>query len=105
MNLLYQESVYSNSGCLNKFSVFLGALSTVGALVVANFQEHSVFLLHDLGAFTLFLFGQLYWWTQLVLSFKIYRKGLSRRAGKYVLLFRFILVVVSTIIIILGKTA
>lgn len=57
---------------LNNASFLFGILSSLGMSIVANFQISSAILPHLIGAFTCFISGIIYMWSQVVLSYRMY---------------------------------
>ncbi|KAL8611657.1 hypothetical protein ACOMHN_065135 [Nucella lapillus] len=53
----------------NNFSLVLGLLASFGVLIVANFQETNVLVVHLIGALLAFGVGALYTWVQVYLTF------------------------------------
>lgn len=61
---------------LNKVAMAFGVLSSLGACIVANFQEDAVAGVHIFGALMVFLCGILYCWVQSIISYKMKSCGL-----------------------------
>ncbi|XP_074621927.1 DNA damage-regulated autophagy modulator protein 2-like [Acropora palmata] len=61
---------------VNKVSVAFGAISSLGACIVANFQEDEVIYVHITGAGMVFIGGILYCWIQSFISYKMKSCGL-----------------------------
>lgn len=61
---------------LNKVALVFGIVSSLGASVVANFQEDAVSVVHIIGALMVFGGGILYCWVQSFISYKMKTCGL-----------------------------
>ncbi|CAH3039371.1 unnamed protein product [Porites lobata] len=61
---------------LNKVAMLFGVLSSLGACIVANFQEDAVAYVHIIGALMVFLCGIVYSWVQSFISYKMKSCGL-----------------------------
>ena len=80
---------------VNDVALFLGGLSAFGIMLVANFQETSVLLLHLVGATMTFALGNVYCWIHNYLTY-VTRDAEGGRVKKIVIL-RVILSTFSTI--------
>lgn len=56
--------------CLNKATLWLGIIACFGMCIVATFQETTVTIVHDIGAFLFFTSGVVYIILQCVISFQ-----------------------------------
>lgn len=56
---------------VNNVSLVFGLLAAIGVLLVANFQETNVIVVHLVGAFMAFALGGTYTWFQTVISYKM----------------------------------
>jgi hypothetical protein len=65
----------------NIIGLIIGLLSAFGFLLVANFQDDNVPLVHYIGAFVVFTSGLLYQWVQTYISIRVYRRGLADHLG------------------------
>jgi len=61
---------------LNKVALVFGIVSSLGASIVANFQEDAVSVVHIIGALMVFGGGILYCWVQSFISYKMKTCGL-----------------------------
>ena len=68
---------------LNRVSLILGLLSTLGLSLVANFQETSVIVVHFIGAFMCFGCGTLYFWAQVIPCLYQYANIVFEKSGIY----------------------
>jgi len=87
---------------LNKVALVFGVLSSVGAGIVANFQEDAVAYVHIVGALMVFLFGILYCWVQSFISYKMKSCGLITNT---LLFLRLTLTIIVSIFFISCATA
>ncbi|XP_039617641.1 DNA damage-regulated autophagy modulator protein 1 isoform X2 [Polypterus senegalus] len=63
---------------LNTITLIVGIFGCLGMLTVATFQENTVRIVHDIGAFIAFFFGVLYIGLQSLISFKMCENGSTR---------------------------
>lgn len=87
---------------VNKVAVAFGAFSSLGACIVANFQEDEVIYVHITGAGMVFLGGILYCWIQSFISYKMKSCGLIT---PMLLMLRVILAILMSIFFISCVTA
>lgn len=56
----------------NNISLVFGILASLGVLLVANFQETNVIIVHMIGAFLAFGMGAIYTWFQTIVSYSVH---------------------------------
>ncbi|XP_028403582.1 DNA damage-regulated autophagy modulator protein 1-like [Dendronephthya gigantea] len=78
----------------NCWSLFFGLLAIFGASIVANFPETQIEAVHDVGAGIFFVFGNIYAWIQVRMSFYMKKFGL---VSVYVCIVRTVVSVISTL--------
>ena len=61
---------------LNRYSLPVGFIAVLGCSIAANFPETQVPIVHIIGAITLFAFGNVYLWAQVIVSFRMRKLGL-----------------------------
>ncbi|XP_067876106.1 modulator of macroautophagy TMEM150B isoform X1 [Heterodontus francisci] len=94
----YQQVIdYGYQSSLNIVSLVAGCLCAVGASLVGNFQTVNQIYVHLVGAFLTFFIGNLYFWLQVVLTYKIKPK----HGGKWIGPVRIICSLVCTVCLIL----
>ena len=79
---------------LNRHSLPVGLIAVLGCSIVANFPETQVLIVHLIGATMLFVFGNIYVWFQVIISFHMKKMGLINSC---VNIMRLIFAVLSTI--------
>ncbi|XP_038639654.1 modulator of macroautophagy TMEM150B-like [Scyliorhinus canicula] len=68
----YQQVIdYGHQSALNIVSLVAGCLSAVGGSMVGNFQTVNQIHVHLVGAFLAFFIGNVYFWLQAALTYKI----------------------------------
>uniref|UniRef100_A0A8C5YNG4 Transmembrane protein 150B n=1 Tax=Marmota marmota marmota TaxID=9994 RepID=A0A8C5YNG4_MARMA len=72
--------------CHNQSILWLGLLCALGASIVGNFQEKHQKPIHLVGAFLAFIMGNLYFWLQLLLSWRM--KGQPQPGAPWIWLLR-----------------
>ncbi|XP_053547013.1 modulator of macroautophagy TMEM150B-like [Bombina bombina] len=83
-------------GChshLNSVSLAIGCFCALGTSLVANFQQSIQLETHLAGAFLAFFFGNIYFWMQTVLTYKVE----PRHGGRWIVPTRFILSMACTV--------
>ncbi|XP_078387772.1 modulator of macroautophagy TMEM150B-like [Cetorhinus maximus] len=94
----YQQVVdYGYQSSLNIVSLVAGCLCAVGGSLVGNFQTVNQIHVHLIGAFLTFFIGNLYFWLQVALTYKIQ----PRHGGKWIGPVRIICCLVCTVCLIL----
>ncbi|XP_028404502.1 DNA damage-regulated autophagy modulator protein 2-like [Dendronephthya gigantea] len=83
-----------NPVILNRYSLPIGLIAILGCSFVANFPECQVPIVHIIGAMVLFIFGNIYVWVQVVVSFHMKRFGIISQC---IFNTRLILAILSTI--------
>ncbi|XP_069764054.1 modulator of macroautophagy TMEM150B isoform X2 [Narcine bancroftii] len=94
----YQQVVdYGSQSSLNIVSLVAGCLCALGGTLVGNFQTGNQIHVHLLGAFLCFFIGNLYFWLQAVLTYKVQ----PRHGGKWIGPVRIVLSFLCTVSLIL----
>ena len=83
---------------LNRHSLSVGLIALLGCSIVANFPETQVPIVHVIGATILFVFGNIYVWFQVMISFHMKKMGFI---SSCVNIMRLIFAVLSTISFVL----
>ncbi|XP_047384778.1 modulator of macroautophagy TMEM150B isoform X1 [Sciurus carolinensis] len=82
----------------NQLILWSGLLCALGTSIVGNFQEKNQKPTHLVGAFLAFILGNLYFWLQLLLSWRM--KGLPQPGAPWIQPLRLILCSLCTILIV-----
>uniref|UniRef100_A0A8C5V9M1 Transmembrane protein 150B n=1 Tax=Microcebus murinus TaxID=30608 RepID=A0A8C5V9M1_MICMU len=82
----------------NQLILWTGLFSALGTSVVANFQEKNQKPTHLVGAFLAFILGNLYFWLQLLLRWRM--KSLPQPGGPWLGLLRLALCCLCTVLIV-----
>ncbi|XP_018421840.1 PREDICTED: transmembrane protein 150B [Nanorana parkeri] len=77
---------------LNSATLAMGLLSALGTSLVANFQQSNQIETHLVGAFLAFFVGNIYFWLQTALTYKVK----PRHGGRWIGPVRFILCIATT---------
>ncbi|GCB61933.1 hypothetical protein scyTo_0014415 [Scyliorhinus torazame] len=90
----YQQVIdYGHQSALNIVSLVAGCLCAVGGSMVGNFQTVNQIHVHLVGAFLAFFIGNVYFWLQAALTYKIQ----PRHGGKWIGPVRIICSLVCTV--------
>ncbi|XP_075047440.1 modulator of macroautophagy TMEM150B [Mixophyes fleayi] len=87
-------------GChshLNSTGLAMGFLCALGTSIVGNFQQSIQLETHLVGAFLAFFIGNVYFWIQTALTYKVN----PRHGGCWMLLIRFILSIATTTLLLM----
>uniref|UniRef100_A0A8C5MTB1 Transmembrane protein 150B n=1 Tax=Leptobrachium leishanense TaxID=445787 RepID=A0A8C5MTB1_9ANUR len=60
-----------HSSHLNTASLAMGIITAIGTSIVGNFQQSFVISVHLVGAFLAFVVGNIYFWTQSILTYQL----------------------------------
>ncbi|XP_048473317.1 modulator of macroautophagy TMEM150B [Rhincodon typus] len=94
----YQQVIdYGYQSALNIVSLVAGCLCAIGGSLVGNFQTVNQIHVHLVGAFLAFYIGNLYFWLQVGLTYKI----TPRHGGKWIGLVRIVCCLICTACLIL----
>ena len=66
-------------------------------------QDDNVLVVHFIGAFTVFIGGLLYQWTQSFITFRVYKSGLADHVGAGWVVAQVIISILSLLFFVLGE--